>query len=370
MNIYINFDDDYLGTFSKTEIDYFAYYCSLLKVNATCKIIIKSIDTTKLNKIKVGTPFTVIFSNDEEYYENKMRILTFSKVESSGLVEYVKILAVSPLFFYNTESTQAYTGSVSQIINYMLKNDLKDIKNSYIETTEDRGRIRYRISEEPQEFITRLMKYGNIGGNPIYIYFDAKGYFNLKGITTLKYTTPAYISVPALVEKENIKTELDETTPRLTMMSSSFTINNGSQVSKISSIFNTELFKSPNDIDIAVTSKSVQESNASVESLYPTRTDFYDWNICPDDAKSISFKTNFESLGMFQLLKATYGDFLIKELDLGNIHYVILPYTPTEKSANGSDVNGGEGTYMVVELTYIYENGLSKTQATLTQIGS
>ena len=369
MNFAITFDDEYLGTFSKTEVSYFAYYCSLLKINATCKIILKSVDSTKLNKIKIGTPFTIKFYNDSEFYENKMKIITFSKAESNGAVDYVKILGVSPLFFNNNESTQAYGGSVSQILNNLLKKDLNNIVNTSIETTEDKSRIRYRIAEKPQEFISRIMKYGNIGNSPIYIYYDAKGCFNLKGVSSLIKASPSYISIPSSVDKANIKIELEDSIPKLTMMSNVFNINNGNQVSQIVSIFNTELFKCPNTVDVSVISSSTQENNASVESSYPSRTDFYDWYICPDDAKNISIKNSFEDLGMFQLLSATYSDFLIKQLDLGNIHYVILPYTPTEKSTNGADVNGGEGLYMVLDTTFIFENGIARTQANFTQVG-
>lgn len=369
MDFAIVFDDQYLGTLSKTEVDYFAFYCSILKVNATCKFILKSIDKENLNKIKVGTPFTVKFYDNNVSYENKMKILTFSKVEGEGITDYVKIIAVSPLFFNNSESTIAYSGSVSQIINTLLKTDLKDITNYNIETTEDRNRIRYRVAEEPQEFITRIMKYGNINGNPIYMYHDAQGCFNLKGISSLKSTPPAYISVSSLTEKGDVKIEISDSIQQLTMMNYTFNINNGKQVSNITSIFNTELFKCPNDVDYYSSTKGLQEGNASVESVYPSRTDFYDWYVCPDDAKSISLKRNFEDLGMFQLLSATYTGFMIKELDLGKIHYVILPYNPTEKSSNGSDVNSSEGTYMVMDTTFIFENGVAKTQATMTQVG-
>lgn len=369
MDFEITFEDEYLGTLSKTEIEYFAYFCSLLRITASCKLLLKNIDTLKINKLKVGTPFTVKFYGEEESYENKMKIFSIDKKESSGLVEYIKILAISPLFFDKNESTQAYEGSVSQIVNTMLKKELKDIKSTEIETTEDIGRIRYRISEEPLDFLTRILKYGNIGNNPVYIYFDAKGKFNLKGVESLKSSNPRYISIPFLADKENIKIEQEDSIQKITMMSYSLGTNKESKISKVNSIFTTELFKSPDDIETEVTSNSVQENNASVYTPYPTRTDYYDWYVCPNDAKSIAVKRNFEELGVFQILQATYSGFLIKELDLGLLHYFVLPYTPTEKSSNGADVNSGEGLYMVRDTMYIFENGVTRTNATLLQVG-
>lgn len=377
MQVAIVFDDEAIGVFSETEVDYFAYYCSIFKVNATCKIVVKIplTLTKKVNKLKVGTQFTVKFWNKSESYNNKMRILTFSRTDDEGTIA-ITILGVSSLFFNNTEATCSYEGTVSQIINKVVQLDLKnDIKLTHIDSTDDRASIRYRIAEEPQEFISRIMKYGSKNGGPIYVYQDAKGFFKLRGIESFKSVSDnlKYVSITQFGEQNDVKTNLDDTSTRLTMLSANLAINNGKQISQITSKLCTELFRSssttPTQMKEEITQWSIQKNNASVALQYPSRTDFYDWYVSPDDAKSMAYKTGFEDLGMFQLLKANYGDFMIKELDLGNIHYVVLPYEPSEPSSNGSIVNSSEGEYMVVETTFIRQDGVNKTEATLTQIG-
>lgn len=375
MQVSIIFDDASIGVFSESEIDYFAYYCSIFKINATCKIIIKSPLSSRINKLKVGTPFTVTFSSDSESYSNKMQILTFARADNDAVIS-MTILGVSPLFFNNTEFTCAYTGTVEKIVKRVIATDLtKEITEKKIETTDDRSTIRYRIAEEPQEFISRMMKYGSINGGPIYIYHDAKGVFNLRGIESMKSAdeNTKYVSFTPEGEYSNLKSKLDTTSPTLTMTSANLAINNGKQISQITSKLCTELFRSskvtPSEMKEDIEQWSIQKNNASVAMCYPSRTDFYDWYISPDDAKCMAYKKGFEDLGMFQLLKATYIDFKIKELDLGNIHYVLLPYTPTETSSNGSLVNNSEGEYLVLETTFIHQDSINKTEATLTQIG-
>lgn len=373
MTFVVTFEDEFLGTLTQTELRYFVFYSSMTSLYSSAKVILKEIDSSKINKIKVGTPVNVVFyeeENTEVTYTNKMKVLTFSKEESSGAETSITLVLVSELFFNSDDITCAYEGSVSQILNTMVTNNLKETITNYdFEVTEDRSRTRYRISEEPQEFIKRIMKYGIIGNGPIYVYYDAKGCFNLKGINSLRKKDPAYIDITPLVDKSGIEIESSDSTQKLIMYSHKFNINKGKQTSKVTSVFNTELFKSPNDVASRVVVAGEQDSNASVETVYPHRVDYYDWNVTPDDALSIALRTSFEDLGLFQTLQASYNGFKINELDLGSIHYVILPYEPTEKSSTNSDVNSSEGTYMVMNVSFIYEDGIQRTEANLIQVG-
>lgn len=372
MTFTVTFENEFLGTLSKTDISYFVFYSSILKLYSSAKVILKGIDSSKINKIKVGTPVNIIFSDEDKdiSYTNKMKVLTFAKEESEGIATYITLVLVSDLFFNSNDSTQAYEGCVSQILNTMLSTTLRDsVSNSDIEATEDRGRIRYMIAEEPQEFIKRIMKYGVISNGPVYIYYDAKGCLNLKGISSLKKKEISYIDIPPLVDTSGIQIEQSDSVKKLLMFSHKFNINKGKQTSEIKSVFNTELFKSPNSVATKVVVAGEQENNASVEASYPHRVDFYDWNLAPDDALGIALKTSFEDLGMFQTLTATYNGFLVDELDLGSIHCVILPYEPTEKSSTNSDVNSSEGTYMVLDVAFIYDGSIQKTEANLIQVG-
>lgn len=372
MDFAITFEDEFLGTISKTEISYFVFYSSIMKLYSSAKIIIKGIDSTKINKIKVGTSVDILFYDEDNNisYTNKMKVLTFTKEESNGIVTYITLVLVSSLFFNSDESTLAYEGCVSQIVNTMLSNTLKEtVTSSDIEATEDRGRIRYRIAEEPQEFIKRIMKYGVISNGPVYIYYDAKGCLNLKGINSLKKKEIAFIDIPPLVETSGVQIEQSNSIRKLLMFSHKFNINKGKQTSKVTSVFNTDLFKSPNSVATKVVVNGEQDNNASVETAYPHRVDYYDWNLAPDDALGIALKTSFEDLGMFQTLTASYKGFLIDELDLGSIHCVILPYDPTEKSSTGSDVNSSEGTYMVMDVSFIFDGSVMKTEANMIQVG-
>lgn len=372
MTFAVTFEDEFLGTLPKTEISYFVFYSSIMKLYSSAKVIIKGIDSSKINKIKIGTPVNVIFydENSDTSYTNKMKVLTFTKEETDGIVTYITLILVSSLFFNNDESTSAYEGSVSQILNTIISTSLKTtVTASNIEATEDRGRIRYRIAEESQEFIKRIMKYGIISNGPVYIYYDAKGCLNLKGINSLRKKDIAFIDVPPLVESSGVQIEQSDSIKKLLMFSHKFNINKGKQTSKVTSIFNTELFKSPNSIATKVVVAGEQDNNASVEEIYPHRVDYYDWNIVPDDALGIALKTSFEDLGMFQTLIASYEGFLVDELDLGSLHCVILPYEPTEKSSTNSDVNSSEGTYMVMDVSFIYDGSIQKTEANLIQVG-
>lgn len=372
MKFAVQFEDSFLGTITLAETEYFIFHASIFKFYSSAKIIIKEISGTRVNKIKIGTPVKVIFydDNSDTKYTNNMRVLSFTKEETSGISIRMTLVLVSSLFFYNTPITNAYEGSVSQIADYVIKNNLQtEVTNYAIEATDDRGRIRYSISEQPQEFLKRIMKYGVVSNGPVYMYYDTKGCFNLKGISSFKQKDPEFIDVTAMVDKMGIQIELAISTRKLCIYNYKFNVNKSKQVSDITSKFCTELFKSPNTVALELVSNGEQTDNASVAQSYPSRVDFYDWNIAPDDAVGMALKTSFEDLGTFQSLTAIYSGMLVNELDLGSLHYVILPDTPTEKSSMNADVNSSEGTYMATDVSFIFKDSQSHTEATLLQVG-
>lgn len=371
MNFKIEFGEQSIGSLSRAQIDSFSFTASIFNLYAGAKLTLKDVTKTINNQLKTGMRCQVIFYDNNKSYTNEMRVLSYSKVNSSNAVDYVDLILVSAMFFDDVTNTMTYTGSVSQILTKVFDNLFVDSvpKKSFV-STEDRTRRRYQLSEKTQDFVKRILKYGIRGNLPVYLYNAPDGTLYLKGVYDMISENPKIVASSISASQIIQQPEGASTLSELIFWSHTFGANTKQSSSLVNNIICTENFAFSTQLANEIECYSVEKNNAQAEVETPIKTKFFNWNYTPDDAQSIAVKEAFEETVGTYYLSATFQDFIIDELTLGSTLLVILPFQPTASNNTGASVNLGEGKYLVTQLTYIYEEHQSRTIASMLQIAS
>jgi len=374
MVFYLEFENSSIGKLSEVQIDSFSYVCNIFKLYAGAKIVIKDFAKKTNNLIKSGMPVNVVFTdNDKKSYVNRMRILSFTKVPEpqTNFTDYLEITLVSAMYFDNIISSSAHKGTVSNIIEEIIsKNFSNSVKEYKITQTDDLIRRRYQLEERSQDFMQRICKYGIKNKLPVYLFFDSKGILNLASVDDMIKSEPKYVANTVLADQTFQIPADNESLSKITFFDFQL-LNSGKNANTIiNSIFTTDNFRHSTAIVGSLTYSSAEYNNSQASEESPTKTVFYNWNLAPSDAYSIAARKSFEDTIYTYSLSASFNGFMVDELMLGSVIYIILPFTPTETSSKGAKINLGEGKYMVTQLSYLYENNMLTTNATFVQVAS
>lgn len=378
----ISFDDPAIGVLAQTNLSNFSFSSSLYKLNNTAQVKITDITRLLFNKIKIGSQATITFydANSKEEYINKMSVLSFTKDVSVGMADIISITFISSQYFKDEVSTQAHSGTVSQILYNICSKSFQ--YNLNWSDSDDIVRYRYQIAERYQDFMLRMLKYGVIKETPVFLYSDARGKLNFKGEYDLRKETPKYYLTLGLTD--NVKQKFDISKTMIEIIVDNFTANSCSSKtsSSITSKFTTTLFKSPSVFLSEKTSINIEDKNAQTESLHeytkdngvksfyasPTRTDFYGWELAPTDALAIAVRNNYNEIYNRYTLNISITSIAPDIFIPGTTVWVVLPFKPTEKSSTGVSVNCSEGIYIVQSVVYTYTNNKFNTRMVLSQI--
>lgn len=372
MTFYIEFKNALIGRVDPITIGSFSFLSSLFNVYAGAKLLLKDFAREHNNDIKTGMDVDIHFveeNSTKKGYVVNMSVLSFTKVPGPSTTNYIDITLVSRAYFYNDTFTTAYSGTVSQIADEIYSSKFSKYYNSFdLHESKERPRIRYQLGEKYIDFIDRISKYGYVDNKPMYLYSDTIGNLNLKSISNMESSYAKYMVTPLIFHQENQKVEVGELAIPLIAMEYSFNGANRNSISEYSSIFNTSLFISPSSYSSTIIFRDTEDGNAQTEVLSPSKVEYYGWNLTPDDAMGISIRKNYERTADTYTFSAVFDSFLIEEMKIGSVVYVILPFDPSARSANGTPVNAGEGKYMVSQVKLVYEKNLLRTYANMIQV--
>ena len=335
-------------------------------------------DATKAysNNIKIGdTVYIQLVYDSDRSYIIPLSVLSISRAGSEAIADKLTLSLVSKIYFETQVNTLCHKGNVGTIVRDIaekfLGDSLSPIENSRmdISNTQDSQRYRYQTGETYPNFIGRIMKYAIIGDEPVYAYFDTKGTFCVKGVSEFKSVEPQMVIAAPSVAIKGVNA--GKTMRRMEYYNGVLHMSD-SYVSKIESIFCDSLFKSNSDRVTSLESTDIsgdQNSarNPSVRKNFPGVVNYYGWHRTPEDTRSIASRNNFESLALNYKFSASFEGWNTRDLSLGTILYLLLPQTPTETNASGSEVNAGEGKYMVTDIVFDYSDSLFTTHATMAQ---
>lgn len=372
MTFYVKFDNASIGIVDPLKIGSFSFMASIFNVYAGAKILLKDFAREHNNDVKTGMNVDVHFVDEEKSqdYVVPMAVLSYKKVPGPSTTDYIDVTLVSRAYFHNELVTSAHSGTVSQITYSIFKDRLsKEFNSLVLEDTQDTDRIRYQLGERDVDFLDRITKYGYIDNKPVYLFSDPLGNLNLKGISSMEDSTPKFTITPLTFLQGGQKASSSNTAPTLIPLEMFFNGGSKGSVSECSSVFNNVMFVSPSGYTSSVNSKDSEEGNAQSEVASPKKVEFYGWNLSPEDSLGISVRRNFERNADVYTFEAVFDSFLINQLPLGSVSYVILPFEPTARSSNGSEVNAGEGKYLVSQVKFVYEDSLLRTSVKMIQVG-
>ncbi len=372
MTFFINFDKSDLGVIPYEAIHYFSFKCSIFKLYAGAKVSLMDVTKTYNNKIKMGMSAQIVFLDDEDKtYVNNMRVLSVVKKKTTDVVDSFDIVFISAFFFDDAVNTMTYSGSVSGILSDVFTNVFKDsVPKIDFSVTEDRIRRRYQLSEKTQDFVKKIIKYGIKENMPVYLYSSADGTVYLRGVSEMINGRPrVYISsilASQLIEiPEDNKDALE-----LIYYGNSFNSDIKKGSSRVRNIFCTKNFKFPTTLADNIECNGLEYGNSQTDTPTSPRIKFYNWNYTPDDAKAIAVREAFEeTVGTFTM-SATFMGMLVGDLNVGSTVMCVLPYNPTVSGNNGTEINMGEGKYLITSLSFNYEDNNLTTEAIMSQVSS
>lgn len=355
---------------------------SIFNLFASGSITVNDATKAYSNNIKIGDRVNIalIYENDgiheSEEYVLPFSVLSIVKSGADAIADTLTINLVSSIYFATQTTTLCHKGSISDIIKNIMtttsylggtltpKEPVVDITD-----TDDAPRYRYQTGETYPNFIGRIMKYAIKGDEPVYAYFDSRGTFCVKGISDFKSVEPQLVIASPTVALKG--TNVNKNMRRMEYYNGVFHMSD-SFVSKVESIFCDDLFKSNSDriTSILTTDISGEDNSAknpSVRTNLPGRVNYYGWHRTPEDTRSIASRNNFEALGLNYKFSATFEGWNNRDISLGNILYLLLPQTPTETNSSGTEVNAGEGKYMVTDVAFGYSDSLFTTDVTMVQ---
>ena len=373
MDIRIKIDDGYLNPAFivgiKFQVDIFSLY-------ARAQVRLSDITKSLYNQIQTGMNIIIQFYEPKEgskvYYENKMKVLSFSKKPASGSnpVDIIDVSLISAWYFDSEIKFSSYHGNFGEIVSQLVSSKT-DYFNLDLGSTDDMSRYRYRLGETDQEFIIRMMKFGYKGNLPVYLYSDAKGNLKLRGVTDFVSESSQVVATTDSAEQTSSLPSSVKNYSRLRITKYKCMSDADNSSSKTTTAFTTSNFLLPtgsDEIEGGITLNNTENGNVQSYSKTPVKYNFKNWNLTPDDALAISIKENFEKNIYTYYVVAITPEFVFDRVDLGGKISLYLPYARNKSTINGKNVNLGEGEYIISHIDYIFKNNQRVTRFNLVQI--
>lgn len=355
----------------------FFMHADITKMYCTAVLKMKDVTDSLYNYIKTGTEINIRFYDIDgdisDYYDNYFKVLSFNKSPrtTQKLEDMIDIDLISSWYFDADLASGVYYGTYGEIVNTVVSSKTRSYLVADITTTDDLSRYRYRTKESEQSFLQRMMKYGTKGNLPVYLYMDTRGYLKLRGVDD-------FIAEEATYAATVDTTELLELTPsnydeysKLRMTSYEVVSNASNSNSEVTTTISMDNFILPDTLTLTsnkVTLTDSEEDNDQCADPTPPINTFSGWNKTPDDAIALNVREFFDRNLTTYYILARFNGFLCYQLELGKMLKVFLPFNPVQSNYSTSEVNLGEGNYMVKHITYLYKDNYRSTRATLVQV--
>ena len=358
-------------------VDGVSIIADLTEMYLAGEIVLKDMGSHYANSVKLGTPLQIRYITDGGYtYKNDFRIQTFQKIQDreNNDIDFLKMCVVSAWYFDGEPQTRAYKGSYGQWVSLLTQGLSSQLTLGGF-NTEDTPKTRYMIAKRPQEFLQETMRYGLIGGMPVYLHTLPTNKLCLDGIANLiKNTNPDTVlfsrNVLQTQAADQVVTELrpnlvslDPGKRNIRMESFDLHTSNVGNSSKVTCRFTQDHFKCSNTsfASTGIVVQSIEKGNAQVEKVAPARMEYFTWEYTPDDAKAMAVRTGLERVFQtFSLSASLYGTY-VDTLYPGAMVEVLLT-----NNAKGEELVGN-GVYMVKRAAYQMRKGKQETKLLLVQ---
>lgn len=348
------------GHFPLIYIKSFSFVEDIDKMYTGAKLILKDVSSYILNSLKLGQEVTFVFKEivGNLSYKNYMKILAIAPVtENNALLNELEITLISHWYFETFIKTQKHTGSVGSIIRTICSNNQKEkVFPKYdISDTQDTIRIRYQTKEKLQDFMKRIVPFGIIDNEPVYLYSDSKGSLNLKGLSSFQKGTVKYVLIPDSVQRlEDTSLQAIKSNGMIPVRMNSFHTILALQTASSSEkqYFLTENFAGEGYSTVSY--YNAESSNTKISSISPPSTRCWNWNYLPQDAFALSVWEYFQkNLGAFSIQCSLIAP-TIDYFHLGAKVKVFLP----SNSNNINDILTGSSSpsYIITHIERKYSN--------------
>lgn len=279
----------------------------------------------------IGTEAVVTLYRDSLEYVSNMRVLAVNNSYKAGstITSTVDITLISSWYYNSTIATASYFGSVSEIIALLYKSEFEStgLKAS-INSSTDTPHKRYRISETPQAYMKRILKYGLSQSTPLYLYTDSNNTLNLKSLkdffnSEVKYTFVAdaaaeqgYITQAAMTESATQYMRLkDYKLQTLTQASSAAT----------TAYFTVAAFASSQTPTNSLSLSNSEANNKDIYTTTPPTAKYYDWSYTPDDAEALATRDYLSTNLSTFTIQGKVDSLGLGSVTLGSLIRVALP---------------------------------------------
>lgn len=327
---------------------------------ATGVLVIKDPGGSLFSLIKRGSEVLILYegTSGKSLIKHPMRVLSYDKQGSreAATLDRTHMVLISEWYYLQINYTRAFFGTVSQIVDRVLKTDtwFSDVK---LEASSDSTRIRYQLGQTNAEYLAAIKKYAVADGSPMYMFTNRKRELCLLSRKTIDNETPKYRIAPYLDIKEQDRA--NSGLPMLAAMALSFESKGEKAAAKknyrIPVRNATEKEQASARPFITLDSK---EGSATDAVALPTPEDIRlsSWTLSPAEAAAVATNTVAkEELDLFCVV-AVVTNILTTSMDLGSVAEVDMN---TDCSENGN--------YFVKHIDLIYNGGQSFTKLMLVR---
>lgn len=358
-------------------VDGISVISDLTELYLSGELVLIDMGSTYANKVMLGTEITVKYIADGgQEYANKFRVQSFQKIQDREniSIDLLKMFLVSSWHYNEGPQTLAYKGSYGQwatLLKRCFGNDI--ICQGF--TTEDTPKVRYMVNERPQEFLYRTMRYGLVGGMPVYLHTLPTNKVQIDGIANLtKVKDPDTVLFSKnVLETQAASNNVTSTQSSISTLDSSkknirmetFDLNTSciGNSSWVKYLFTKDHFKC-SDIAFAsgeITVSSVEKGNKQVSTVSPARVEYLGWEYTPDDAKALAARKGLESVfKTFSMSASLYGTY-VDTIYPGKMVKILFT-----RNSEGEELLGG-GLYLVKRAAYQMRKGKQETRLVLVQ---
>lgn len=310
------------------------------------------------NIFKVGTPLMLLAEINDATYKMTFKLLSCNRSEGNlpSTVGYLDLVFVSSWYFDLRKGAYAYYGTPSSILGEVF--DGNETYTLDIDESSNYPKVFYRQGMTMPEFIEYFTNYGYKGGYPLMLYTDVGDFIKYKSVADIYESEPSYY---LLQNGGNINgKDLRKVIAPLSLVFSTdaTTSHCVTDYEFITDNFIGNLLSSPFTIG------NVEIEDEAVDTYTQMNKKFFNWNVSPTDAMGSSIRDSFLSnLSTFGGTALLLG--WTDKLMVGQKCSLL-----SSAKVGEDETVAGEGDYMVMSITYMYntKDQIPRTTATFSKI--
>lgn len=285
----------------------------------------------KVLSANIGTEAVVTLRRDNLEYISNMRVLTVNNNYKAGstVTSAVDITLISSWYYNSTIATASYFGSVSEIIALLYKSEFEPtgLKAS-INSSADTPHKRYRISETPQAYMKRILRYGLSQGTPLYLYTDSNNTLNLKSLKDFFNSEVKYTFVTDAAAEQGYITQAamaESATQYMRLKDYKLWISTQASSANTTAYFTVAAFASSQTPTNSLSLSNSEANNKDIYTTTPPAAKYYDWSYTPDDAEAIATRDYLSANLSTFTMQGKVDSLGLGAVTLGSLIRVVLP---------------------------------------------